>query len=57
VSHFAQYIKSLAIFSEEKQQEIHWLFDSLINSLRLRNETPRLKGTLLLEHLCVMQKT
>jgi flagellin-specific chaperone FliS len=33
VSHFAQYIKSLAIFSEDKQQEIHWLFDSLINSL------------------------
>jgi flagellin-specific chaperone FliS len=35
VSHFAQYIKSLAIFSEEKQQEIHWLFDSLINSLAI----------------------
>ena len=33
MSHFAQYIKSLAIFSEDKQQEIHWLFDSLINSL------------------------
>jgi flagellin-specific chaperone FliS len=33
VSHFAQYIKSLAIFSDDKQQEIHWLFDSLINSL------------------------
>ena len=33
MSHFAQYIKSLAIFSEEKQHEIHWLFDSLINSL------------------------
>jgi flagellin-specific chaperone FliS len=28
-----QYIKSLAIFSDDKQQEIHWLFDSLINSL------------------------
>lgn len=35
MSHFAQYIKSLAIFSEEKQQEIHWLFDSLINSLAI----------------------
>jgi flagellin-specific chaperone FliS len=23
----------LAIFSDDKQQEIHWLFDSLINSL------------------------
>ena len=33
MSHFAQYIKSLAIFSDDKQQEIHWLFDSLINSL------------------------
>ena len=33
MSHFAQYIQSLAIFSEDKQQEIHWLFDSLINSL------------------------
>jgi flagellin-specific chaperone FliS len=33
VSHFARYIKSLAIFSDERQQEIHWLFDSLINSL------------------------
>jgi len=35
VSHFAQYIKSLAIFSEDKQQEIRWLFDSLINSLAI----------------------
>ena len=33
MSHLAQYIKSLAIFSDEKQQEIHWLFDSLVNSL------------------------
>ena len=33
MSHFARYIKSLAIFSDERQQEIHWLFDSLINSL------------------------
>ena len=33
MSHFAHYIKSLAIFSDDKQQEIHWLFDSLINSL------------------------
>ena len=33
MSHFARYIKSLAIFSDEKQREIHWLFDSLINSL------------------------
>ena len=35
MSYFAQYIKSLAIFSEDKQQEIHWLFDSLINSLAI----------------------
>lgn len=35
MSHFAQYIKSMAIFSEAKQQEIHWLFDSLINSLAI----------------------
>ena len=33
MSHFARYIKSLAVFSDERQQEIHWLFDSLINSL------------------------
>ena len=35
MSHFAQYIKSMAVFSEDKQQEIHWLFDSLINSLAI----------------------
>ncbi len=35
MSHFAQYIKSLAIFSEDKQHEIRWLFDSLINSLTI----------------------
>lgn len=35
MSHFAQYIQSLTIFSEEKQQEIHWLFDSLVNSLAI----------------------
>ena len=35
MSHFAQYIKSLAIFSEDKQHEIRWLFGSLINSLTI----------------------
>ena len=35
VSHFAQYIQNLAVFSEDKQQEIRWLFDSLINSLAI----------------------
>ena len=33
--HFSQYIQTLAIFSEDKQQEIRWLFDSLINSLAI----------------------
>ena len=41
MSHFAQYIKSLAIFSESKQQEIHWLFDSLINSLVIAERNAR----------------
>jgi flagellin-specific chaperone FliS len=35
VSHFSQYIQSLAAFSEDKQQEIRWLFDSLVNSLAI----------------------
>ncbi len=35
MSHFAHYIKSLVMFSEERQQEILWLFDSLINSLTI----------------------
>ncbi len=35
VSHFSQYIQTLAIFSDAKQQEIRWLFDSLINSLAI----------------------
>ena len=35
MSHFAQYIQNLAVFSEDKQQEIRWLFDSLINSLAI----------------------
>lgn len=35
MSHFSQYIQSLAAFSEDKQQEIRWLFDSLVNSLAI----------------------
>lgn len=35
MSHFAHYIQTLAVFSEDKQQEIRWLFDSLINSLAI----------------------
>ena len=31
--HFSHYIQTLAVFGDDKQQEISWLFDSLINSL------------------------
>jgi flagellin-specific chaperone FliS len=35
VSNFTQYVKSLVVFGEERQQEIRWLFDSLDNSLAI----------------------
>ncbi|MDA8952595.1 hypothetical protein N9H90_02405 [Pseudomonadales bacterium] len=33
MSNFTHYVKSLVVFSEERQQEIRWLFDALNNSL------------------------
>jgi flagellin-specific chaperone FliS len=35
VSNFTQYVKSLVVFGEERQQEIRWLFDALDNSLMI----------------------
>jgi flagellin-specific chaperone FliS len=35
VSNFTQYVKSLVVFGEERQQEIRWLFDALDNSLAI----------------------
>lgn len=35
MSNFTQYVKSLVIFGEERQQEIRWLFDALDNSLTI----------------------
>ena len=35
MSNFTQYVKSLVVFGEERQQEIRWLFDALDNSLAI----------------------
>jgi flagellin-specific chaperone FliS len=35
VSNFTQYVKSLVLFGEERQQEIRWLFDALDTSLAI----------------------
>ena len=35
MSNFTQYVKSLVVFGEERQQEIRWLFDALDNSLTI----------------------
>lgn len=35
MSNFTQYVKSLVVFGEERQQEIRWLFDALDNSLMI----------------------
>ena len=35
MSNFTQYVKSLVLFGEERQQEIRWLFDALDTSLMI----------------------